>query len=101
MSDVRALPQSVLQAPNVERLQDMQQRQASLDQRLVGKQFARKVDERQGKVQDAHRIELDALSGDANLGGDRGRQEGEEASEKGEEDPPHEPGLGDTIDLKA
>lgn len=101
MSDLRALPQSVLQAPQVERLQDAQQRQASLDQRLAGKQFARKVSERRDKVQDVANVELDALSGDANMGGDRGRQDGEEVADKHEETPPREPGLGDTIDLQA
>ena len=103
MSDVRGLPQSVLQVSQMDRAQDMQQKQAVVDQRLAGAQFSRKVDEKRQQVQDVQRAESDALDPDGGGLGSQGRAEdGAEGQAQAESQPaPHEPDLGSQIDLKA
>ena len=101
MPDVPSLPQSVLQTPQLERMQDLQQRQVTLEQRLTGQQFARRLDVRRGQVKDASRIESDPLTDDGENPAGDGRR-GDEAPDEGRKaDRPREPDLGGTIDFKA
>lgn len=101
MPDVPSLPQSVLQTPQLERLQDMQQRQVTMDSRLAGQQLARRVDERRGQVKDAARIESDPLTDDAENPAGDGRRGDEDPETQPGAIPPGEPDLGTTIDFKA
>src|SRR5512141_1371090 len=88
MSDIRALPQSVLQAPQLEQIQDQQQRQTSVDQRVAGQQFAERVDQRRDQVTLSQRVESDALSADGGDGGAPDRPLDEEEEEQPSEGQP-------------
>jgi hypothetical protein len=113
MTDVRGLTQSVLQTTQMDRVQDAQQRQVSVDQRAAEQQFSKKVDARRNQVNLAERVESDPLQqyeGGVEAGGGEteeapgqsGEQEeqgaGAQASAKPE---PADPDLGQHIDIKA
>jgi hypothetical protein len=111
MTDVRGLTQSVLQTTQMDRVQDAQQRQVNVDQRLAGQQFSQKVDERRTQVNDAGRVENEALKefegGAENPDGDTsGSEEAREQEEERQEEAPvknepSDPDVGRHIDIKA
>ena len=113
MTDVRGLTQSVLQTTHMDRVQDAQQRQVSVDQRAAELQFSKKVDARRNQVNLAERVESDPLQqyeGGVEAGGGDTDEPQEQATEQDEESPeaqapakpePADPDLGQHIDIKA
>jgi hypothetical protein len=101
MPEIPSLPSSVLQTTQIDRIQDLQQRQANVDQKVAGHQFSQRVSEKRNQVQLTDRVESDALSADGRTGGGRGDSPEEEPQAEKKDAIPAEPGLGESIDLKA
>ena len=105
MSDVRPVTQSVLLTPQNQQIQDSQQRQAQVDNLAAGRQFTHRVDQRLSQVNQADKIESDALTADGRTDGGRGEEPGEEPEEASQaaqqKKEPEDPDLGRTIDVKA
>jgi hypothetical protein len=101
MPDIPSLTGSVLQTTQLDRIQDQQQRQANVDQRVAGHQFSQRASEKRSQVPVADGVQSDALSADGRTGGGAG-DAGEEPKQPRDPDAPMaEPGLGESVDLTA